>query len=133
MAFVCLNEIEIQGGTVEERRRAAALVLAIDCVNEGAASQRETEARLSLRLESVDGLPEEELSSLASQFPDLSFTLVYFSLDGEFFGYARMGAAGEAAESADFSEDTRDIVGRRYDGDGLAFVRASYSLARAGD
>ncbi|MGA2547097.1 MAG: AraC family transcriptional regulator [Rectinemataceae bacterium] len=138
MVFTCVDEIEISGGSEEERRRAAALILAAESVDEGRASRRETlQARgaqprpsLLLRLESVDGLPEEEIQALAPQFPDLSFTLVYFSLDGEFFGYAKVGAAGGAAESEDFAEDTREIVGRRHDGDGIAFVRAAFSLAR---
>ena len=67
---------------------------------------------------------------MAPQFPGLAFTLAYFSLDGEFYGYAKAGTEGSAAESSDFAEDTRDIVGRRYDGDRIAFVRAVYSLAR---
>jgi hypothetical protein len=138
MAFTCVDEIEISGGSEEERRRAAALILAAESVDEDSVSQREAlqtggtppRPSLLLRLESVDGLPEEEIQALAPQFPDLSFTLVYFSLDGEFFGYAKVGAAGVEAESEDFAEDTREIVGRRHDGDGIAFARAAFSLAR---
>jgi hypothetical protein len=138
MAFTCVDEIEISGGSEEERRRAAALILSAESVDEDSVSQREalqtggTQPRpsLLLRLESVDGLPEEEIQALAPQFPDLSFTLVYFSLDGEFFGYAKVGAAGVEAESEDFAEDTREIVGRRHDGDGIAFARAAFPLAR---
>jgi hypothetical protein len=133
MAFTCRNEIEILGGTEAERGKAADLVLAADCVDEDSAERGGTGSRLSLRLDSQDGLPEEELASIAAQFPGLSFTLVYFSLDGEFFGYAKLGASGGAAESADFAEDTRELVGRRYDGDGLAFVRANYAIEREGE
>jgi hypothetical protein len=129
MAFVCLNEIEILGGASPERAKAAELILAFASVDELSLSRREEgEGFLRLRVESEDGLPEEELAALAPQFPELSFTLVYFSLDGEFYGYARRGAAGEAAESADFDEGTRDLVGRGHEGDGIAFVRSSYRL-----
>jgi hypothetical protein len=132
MGFTCLNEIEIACGSEEERRRTADLVLAFDSVDEDSSSREERGQIIVLRFESVDDLPEDELALLAAQFPDLSFTLVYFSLDGEFFGYAKTGASGTAADSEDFAEDTRDIVGRRYDGDGIAFVRARYSFARPG-
>jgi hypothetical protein len=139
MAFTCMDDIEISGGSEEERRKAAAIILAAESVDEGTVSQRETvhakietgsPPSLLLRFESVDGLPEEDLQALVPLFPALSFTLVYFSLDGEFYGYAKAGAAGSAAESRDFAEDTRDIVGRRYDGDRIAFVRSVFSLAR---
>ena len=133
--FVCENEIEIIGGTEAERGRAAGLILVLDCVDEDSSTSSESAgpaASLVLRFKSVDGLPEEELVALAPQFPELSFTLVYFSLDGEFFGYARSGAGGQAAESDDLDEAARELVGRRHDGDGLAFVRARYSLPRAG-
>ena len=139
MTFTCDCEIEISGGTEEDRQKAAALLLAVDSVDENSVSRREAAQKergnsgsrtLVLRFESVDGLPEDELVSIAPQFPDLSLTLIYFSLDGEFFGYARAGAVGPAAESEDFAEDTRDIVGRRHEGDGIAFVRQAYSLER---
>jgi hypothetical protein len=133
MAFCCVNEVEIVGGSDEERRRAAAIILASESVDEESASRGERGAILSLRFESRDGLPEAELSSLADQFPGLSFTMLYFSLDGEFFGYAKAGAGGEAAESEDFDELTRDEAGKRNDGDGIAYVRARYSLRRAGE
>jgi hypothetical protein len=136
MAFTCRNEIVIRGGSEEERRRAAALILAVDSVDEDSASRDERPQALVLRLESVDGLPEDELRALAPQFPELSFTLIYFSLDGEFYGYARLQPAGEgaaeAAESEDFGEDTRDLVGRRYDGDVIAFVRGAFGLESSG-
>jgi hypothetical protein len=131
MAFTCVNEIEIDGGSEDERRRASDLILAADSADEDSASREERDLVLTLRFGSADGLPEEELASLAAQFPGLSFTLAYFSLDGEFFGYARAGAGGEAAESEDFDELTRDAVGRRHDGDGIAFVRERFGLARA--
>jgi hypothetical protein len=138
MAFTCINEIEISGGGEKERGAAAALVLATESADEDSASRAEAESRLVLRFESVDGLPEEELASIAPQFPGLSFTLVYFSLDGEFFGYARAGelwpdgALGPSAEaeSADLDDDARDMVGRRHDGDGIAFVKERYDLPR---
>jgi hypothetical protein len=133
MAFTCVNEARIEGGSEEERRRAATLVLAADSADEDSASRKEDESSLTLRFESVDGLPEAELTSLAEQFPGLSFTMIYFSLDGEFFGYSRSGAGGEGAESEDFDEDTREAAGKRYDGDGIAFVRARYGLRRAGE
>lgn len=131
MAFSCRNEIEIAGGTEDERRAAAALLLAADCVDEDSASRSERGSSMALRFESVDGLPEEELKALAPQFPALAFTLVYFSQDGEFYGYAKAGAAGGEAESDDFDQGTRDTVARRYDGDRIAFVRAAYALSRA--
>jgi len=133
MAFTCVNEVLIEGGSAEERRRAAELMLAADSADEDSGSSAEGGASLTLRFESVDGIPESELSSLADQFPGLSFTMLYFSLDGEFFGYAKAGAGGEAEESEDFDEDTREAVGKRYDGDGIAFVRARYGLRRAGE
>jgi hypothetical protein len=140
MGFSCDCELEVDGGAEEERRKAAAIVLASDSVDEDSASQRETArmpsgpagpTRLVMRFRSADGIPEGELAPIAELFPGLSLTLAYFSLDGEFFGYARSGAAGEAAESEDFAEDTRETVGRRHDGDGIAFVRERYALPRA--
>jgi hypothetical protein len=133
MAFSCDCEIEIEGGTAEERLKAAALVLAFESIDKDSASQKEIHrdgiaASLLLDLKSVDGLPEENIEVLTPQFPSLSFTLVYFSHDGEFYGYARAGGGEKAAESEDFAEDTRDIVARRHDGDRIAFVRAAYSL-----
>ena len=137
MTFTCDCEIEISGGTEEDRQKAAALLLEVDSVDEDSVSRWEGAQKesgnsgprtLVLRFESVDGLPEDELVSIAPQFPDLSLTLIYFSLDGEFFGYAKAGAGGLAAESQDFVQDTRDIAGKRHDGDGIAFVREAYSL-----
>ena len=128
MTFTSLNEIELRGGTVEERRAAATLILAADSADEDGASREEADGSLILRFQTVDGLPEEDLRSIAPQFPALSFTLVYFSLDGEFYGHSKAGAAGEAAESADLTNDDREAVGRRHDGDGIAFVRACYDL-----
>jgi hypothetical protein len=128
MAFSCVNEVGIEGGSAEERRKAAELILAADSADEDSASRAEGGAGLTLRFESRDGLPEDQLSSLAAQFPGLSFAMLYFSLDGEFFGYAKAGAGGEAAESEDLDEEARDAVGRRNDGDGIAFVRERYGL-----
>jgi hypothetical protein len=130
MSFTCENEIVISGGTEEERVAATRLLLAADSIDEDSVSSEDGEATMVLRCESVDGLPESEARSLAVQFPELSFLMAYFSKDGEFYGYARAGKAGEAAESADFEEGTLEEVGRRYGGDGLAFVRDLYSLAR---
>lgn len=133
MAFTCVNEVEIEGGSADERRKASELILAADSADEDSAFREERGSVLTLRFDSVDGLPEAELSSLAAGFPGLSFTMPYFSLDGEFFGYSRAGAGGEGAESEDFDEDTREAVGRRFDGDGLAFVKERYGLRRAGE
>ncbi len=130
MTFTSLNEIEISGGSAEDRRAAAALVLAADSADEDGATTEGGDGFLRIRFGSVDGLPEDELAALAPQFPALGFTLVYFSLDGEFYGHARAGAAGDTAESADLTDDDREAVGRRHDGDGLAFVRACYDLSR---
>jgi hypothetical protein len=137
MAFTSTNEIEILGGTEAERAAAAALVLGVDCVDEATASTRDAaraepgkEPRpfLLLKFESVDGLPEQELGPIAAEFPSLAFTLTYYSRDGEFFGYAKVGAEGDEAASEDFDEGTSDIVGRRYEGDRLAFVRERFDL-----
>lgn len=128
MAFTCIDDIEIRGGAEDERRKAAAIILAAECVDEDSASRAERPDRLVLRLESVDGLPEDELAELAAQFPGLSFTLAYISLDGEFYGYTKVGPEGAGAESEDFADDTRDLIGRRHDGDVIAFVKATYGL-----
>jgi hypothetical protein len=129
MAFTCENEIEIVGGAAEERERAASLVLALECVDEGSASRADSPGALTLRFGSSDGLPEGELPSIAAQFPGMAFTLAYFSLDGEFYGYARAGEGGEAAESEDLDEAAREAVGARHEGDVIAFVRERYALA----
>ena len=131
MAFTCINEIEIEGGTDEERGRAASIVLVSDSVDEDSSSRDVRGQTIVLRFQSIDDLPEGELASIAAEFPGLAFTLLYFSLDGEFFGYTRTGAKGEAAESEDFDDATRDTVGHRHDGDGIAFVRERYGLPRA--
>lgn len=130
MGFTSTNGIEIRGGLAGDRRRAAELLLASESAGEEGVSQSETEASLFLRFESSDDLPEGQMAELAAQFPELSFELVYFSLDGEFYGYAKCGAEGEAAESEDFEDNTRDLVARRHDGDRIAFVRARFSLDR---
>jgi hypothetical protein len=128
MGFTSDNEISIVGGSEVERRRAALLFLAPDCVDEDSLSQGERPDALVLRFDSVDGLPEADLAFIAAQFPELSFALAYFSKDGEFFGYARAGAGGEAAESDDLDEALWEEVGRRHNGDGIAFVKEQYSL-----
>jgi hypothetical protein len=130
MSFTCRDEIEITGGTEEERRAAAALLLSSPSVDDDSVTRLEQGDSLVMRVESVDGLPEDEIAELAAQFPSLSLTLVYFSLDGEFYGYSKTGAAGSVAESEDFADDTTDIVARRYDGDRIAFVRDIFSLGR---
>jgi hypothetical protein len=133
MGFTCENAIVIRGGAEAERRAAASLLLAADSIDEDSVSRMDLPSELSLRCASVDGLPEEDISALALQFPSLSFELLYFSKDGEFYGYARRGSGGEAAESADFDEKTLDEVGRRHDGDGIAFARAAFGLAQKGE
>jgi hypothetical protein len=134
MGFTCINEIEISGLAEEDRRAAAKLLLAADYANDAAASLQDSqraaaEPSLVLRFESADGLPEEEIATVAAQFPGLSIALAYFSLDGEFYGYARAGSSGVGAESEDFEEDTREVVGRRYDGNAIAFVKARFGLS----
>jgi hypothetical protein len=131
MGFSCENEIVISGGTGEERGRAASLLLAAETIDEDSVSRKGLPEALVLRCESVDGLPEEEVLALSAQFPELDVLIVYFSKDGEFYGYTRSGPAS-AAESADFEEGTLDEVGRRHDGDGIAFVRERYGLGRSG-
>jgi hypothetical protein len=133
MGFTCQNEAELAGGSAEERRKAAALLLAVDCVDEDTAYRKESELSLLVGFDSRDGLPEEELSSIAGQFPSLSLVLVYFSLDGEFYGYARSGGGKEEAESEDFAEGTREEIAARYEGDTLGFVRGRYSLELSSD
>ena len=128
MSFSCLNEIEIRGGSEEDRRRAASVLSSADYVDDESLSSSASAERLLLRYESLDGLPGDELAALGRQFPELSFLLVYASLDGEFFGMERSGSGGEAVESADFDDDTRELIGRRFDGDAVAFVRSRYSL-----
>jgi hypothetical protein len=127
MSFSCDCELEITGGAEADRRAAARVVLAADCVEEGPAP-REKPSALVFRFRSVDGLPEDELKSAAPQFPGLHFTLAYFSKDGEFYGYARMGAAGGEAESEDFDDSTLETLTSEYDGDGIDFVKAVYGL-----
>ena len=126
MGFTCEIEVEVEGGAEAERRGAARLMLAAESADEDGAAQTEAGSTLRLRFKSVDGLPESELSSLAAEFPGLAFTMRYLSLDGEFYGYAKAGAGGEAAESEDFGEGTREELGRRFDGDGIAFVKDRY-------
>jgi hypothetical protein len=128
MAFNCDCELEIGGGTEADRRAAAGLVLAADCVDEGGASRNAGASSILLRFTSVDGLPEDELAAIMPQFPELSLALVYFSRNGEFYGYARMGAGGEASESEDFDEGTLETVAADYDGDGIVFVRTVFGL-----
>ena len=133
MGFTSNNEIVISGGKSDERGQAAAALLASESIDEDSATRRETADSLVLRFDSADGLPEGDIAALAPQFPGLSFSLVYFSLDGEFYGYSTAGAQGDAADSEDFAEDTRDLVARRHDGDRMAFVKERFSLGRAAD
>jgi hypothetical protein len=132
MAFACENEIEIRGGEADDRRKAADLLFVLDIVDESSKSQRESPDALELRFQSVDGLPEEEAMALVEQFPALDVTLVYFSKDGEFFGYARSGPGGSdcAADSADLGEKDLDELGRSFNGDGIAFVRERFGLKK---
>lgn len=132
MGFSCLNELELRGGSPKDREAAAALILALDSVDEEAAARTESADELTLRFPSVDDVPEGTVDDLSGRFPELALSLCYFSLDGEFYGYALRGPAGSGGDSADFGEDTRAEVGTRYDGDGIAFVKATYSLRRRG-
>jgi hypothetical protein len=133
MGFMCDNEIEIRGGEESDRRKAATLLSVLDIVDEDSLSQSESPGVLDLRFRSVDGLPEEEAMALVEQFPGVAVTLAYFSKDGEFFGYSRSGAGGEdcAADSADLEEKDLGEVGKRFEGDGIAFVRERYGLKKA--
>ena len=130
MGFTCDNELEISGGSDEERRGAAALALALDSIDEDGLYRGERDASIALRFRSVDALPEEGIAAIAGRFPALSFTLVYYSRDGGFFGYAKTGASGEASESEDIVEDPEAIAAvlGRFGGDGIAFARDRYSL-----
>jgi hypothetical protein len=132
MGFVCENEIVIRGGEESDRRKAAALLFVLDIVDENSQSQEERPDALELRFRSVDGLPEEEAMALVEQFPGIAVSLVYFSKDGEFFGYARSGAGGAdcAADSADLEEKDLDELGRSFNGDGIAFVRERFGLEK---
>jgi hypothetical protein len=128
MSFTCDCELQIDGGGAADRRAAADIVLAAECVRDGGATRRETADSLAVRFPSEDGLPEDELAAAAPQFPGLSFTLVYFSRDGEFYGYARASEKGEADESEDLDESALETLGSKYGGNGIAFVRAAFGL-----
>jgi hypothetical protein len=130
MGFVCENEIVIRGGEENDRRKAADLLFVLDIVDEGSKSQEEKPDALKLCFKSVDGLPEEEAMALVEQFPGIAVSLVYFSKDGEFFGYARSGAGGDdcAADSADLEGKDLDELGRNFNGDSIAFVRGRFGL-----
>jgi hypothetical protein len=132
MGFVCENEIEIRGGEDSDRRKAAALLLALDIVDDDSQSLKERPDVLELRFQSIDGLPEEEAMALVEQFPGVAVSLVYFSKDGEFFGYARSGAGSSdcAADSADLDEKDLDELGRSFNGDGIAFVRERFGVKK---
>jgi hypothetical protein len=132
MGFVCENEIVIRGGEESNRRKAAALLFVLDIVDEDSQSQEERSDALKLRFRSIDGLPEEEAMALVEQFPGIAVSLVYFSKDGEFFGYARSGAGGDdcAADSADLEEKDLDELGRSFNGDSIAFVRERFGLKK---
>ena len=132
MGFVCENEIVIRGGEESNRRKAAALLFVLDIVDEDSQSQEERSDALKLRFRSIDGLPEEEAMALVEQFPGIAVSLVYFSKDGEFFGYARSGAGGDdcAADSADLEEKDLDELGRSFNGDSIAFVRERFGLEK---
>jgi hypothetical protein len=131
MSFTCDCELTIKGGTPEDRRAAAAVVFAADCVEHGETARRERADSLLLRFASVDGLPEDELAVAAPQFPGLGFILVYFSKDGEFHGYARAGTEGDKAESEDLDEAALEKLASVHDGDGIALARAAYGLPDA--
>lgn len=131
MGFICENKVEIRGGEEVDRRKAAMIVTALDIVDDGSLSQEEKADALELRFQSVDGLPEEEAMALVEQFPGIAVSLVYFSKDGEFFGYARSGSGGSdcAADSADLEAKDLDEVGKNFNGDGISFVRQRFGLA----
>lgn len=128
MGFTCENEIEIKGGTPKDREAAALLILAAESIDEGSAKRSEGPESLVLRCLSADGIPEEETVNLAGQFPGLSLSIVYFSKDGEFYGFARTGSGGDAAESSDLEAADLDEVGKAHGGDGISFVKARFSL-----
>lgn len=131
MGFVCENEIEIEGCAEAERRKAASMLSALDIIDEESLSEEERPGCLELRFQSVDGLPEEEAMALAAQFPGLAVRLAYFSKDGEFYGFSRSGPEGDSAESADLEAADLDDIGKRHNGDGIAFVREKYGLRKA--
>ena len=132
MGFSCENELRVLGGATSDRQAAAALIGADAGIDEESLTRETAEASLVLRFRSLDSVPEELVASVAAEFPALTLTLAYFSKDGEFFGYARLGhgagGAGNEADSEDFDDHTLDEVGRRYGGDGTAFVRARFGL-----
>jgi len=128
MSFTCDCMLEIMGGNAVDRQAAAGLILAADCVDESGAKRHEGSSSLDLRFESVDGLPEDELAAIAPHFPELALALVYFSRDGEFYGYTRSGAAGSAAESEDLDAGALESLAAEYDGDGIALARAAFGL-----
>jgi hypothetical protein len=128
MGFVCENEIALKGGTETDRKKSAEILSALDIVDEGTLVREEKPSVLVLRFASVDGLPEEEAMGLAAEFPGLGVSLVYFSKDGEFFGFSRSGPDGDAAESADLEPKDLDEVGMKHDGDGIAFVKERFGL-----
>jgi hypothetical protein len=128
MSFTCDCVLEIGGGNAADRRAAASLILAAECIDESGAARHEGSSSLDLRFKSLDGLPEDELAAIAPHFPELVLALVYFSRDGEFCGYARSGAAGEAAESEDLDAGALETLDSDYDGDGIAFARAAFGL-----
>jgi hypothetical protein len=129
MGFMCQNEIGIKGGDQKDREAAAKLILAAESIDEDSAKREEQGDALILRCSSVDGIPEEETVNLAGQFPALSFSIIYFSKDGEFHGFARTGAGGDAAESADLVAADLDEVGKKHMGDGIAFVKERFGLS----
>jgi hypothetical protein len=137
MGFSCVNELEIRGGSAEERRSAAALATALDSVDDSSPSREEAPERLVLRFESVDGLPEEGVAAIAAQFPELSFTLVYYSREGGFYGCSRTGPEGSEAMSEDLEAEAGEggqgaygapELFERYGGDGIAFARERLGL-----
>jgi|GEM_PF-3509714 len=132
MSFTCDCELEVAGGEPEDRSAAARIVLAADCVEEGDEALRTVDGAIAARFSCADGLPENELVSVAAQFPGLALTLAYFSRDGEFYGYAQALPGGESAESADFDDRTFESLTSEYSGDGIAFVRASFGLGPLG-
>ena len=128
MGFSCECELRVRGGTAEERRSAADILLSAAYILEEGSGRSESPDFLRLTFGTMDGLPEEELELLWQQFPALSLVLSYVSMDGEFFGMSSRDPEGAANESEDFDEGTREEIGRRFDGNALAFVRSRYSL-----
>jgi hypothetical protein len=138
MGFACQNELEIGGASDEERRRASQLVPSLEAVDESSVANAERGELTVLRFSSEDDVPEEGVAAIAAQFPELSFLLVYYSRDGGFYGYLRIGPGGMDSGSEDIEDQSfgpsRDggyempELIERFGGDGIAFARERFGL-----